>query len=110
MIFNLVKHIPERPFYLIGRYWNRYEKFDELMSLPTLPILITEIMHYPDLYNKIDILYFSSLEGGPVPILEAMLSNCFPIVSNTGFGPDVVTHGENGLFLILMLIARKLLN
>ena len=98
MIFNLVKHNPERPFYLIGRYWNRYEKFDELMSLPNFTYFDhRDYEHYPDLYNKIDIFISPSfLEGGPVPILEAMLSNCFPIVSNTGFGPDVVTHGENG--------------
>ena len=36
------------------------------------------------------------MEGGPVPLLEAMLSNCFPIASNTGFGPDVIEHGKNG--------------
>lgn len=98
MIYNLVKYMPERPFYLIGRYWDRYEKFEELTSLPNFTYFnYKDYEQYPDLYNKIDIFISPSfLEGGPVPILEAMLSNCFPIVSSTGFGPDVVQHGENG--------------
>jgi glycosyltransferase involved in cell wall biosynthesis len=98
MIFNLVKHMPERHFYLIGRYWDRYEKYEELISFPNFTYFDNEDYEkYPDLYNKIDIFISPSyLEGGPVPVLEAMLSNCFPIASNTGFGPDVIQHDENG--------------
>ena len=52
---------------------------------------------YPDLYNNIDIFISpSTLEGGPVPVLEAMLSNCFPIASKTGFCPDIISDGKNG--------------
>jgi glycosyltransferase involved in cell wall biosynthesis len=98
MIFNLVKYMPERQFYLIGRYWNRYEKYEELISFPNFTYFDNEdYSRYPDLYNKIDIFVSPSfLEGGPVPVLEAMLSNCFPIVSDTGFGSDVIQHGVNG--------------
>ena len=98
MVFNLVKHMPERHFFMIGRYWHQYEKFDELIELPNFTYFDNEAYEkYPDLYNKIDIFISpSTLEGGPVPILEAMLSNCFPIASKTGFCPDVIHHGENG--------------
>ena len=98
LIFNLVKHMPERKFYLIGRYWDRYEKFEELTSFPNFTYFDNQDYEkYPDLYNKIDIFVSPSfMEGGPVPLLEAMLSNCFPIASNTGFGPDVIEHGKNG--------------
>jgi len=98
MIFNLVKHMPERQFYLIGRYWDRYEKYKELISFPNFTYFDNEdYSTYPSLYNKIDIFISPSyLEGGPVPVLEAMLSNCFPIVTNTGYGPDVVQHNKNG--------------
>ena len=52
---------------------------------------------YPEVYNKIDVFVSpSTLEGGPVPVLEAMLSNCFPIASKTGFCPDVISDGDNG--------------
>ena len=38
----------------------------------------------------------SAVEGGPLPLLEAMASNCVPVTSRTGFAPDVITHGQNG--------------
>ena len=34
---------------------------------------------YPDLYSKMDAVSPSILEGGPVPILESMMSNCVPV-------------------------------
>ena len=55
---------------------------------------------YPDLYNNIDVFISpSTLEGGPVPVLEDMLSNCFPIASKTGCCPDRISDGKNG-FLV----------
>lgn len=98
MVFNLIKHMPERHFYMIGRYWDQYEKYEELMALSNFTYFDNEdYSKYPDLYNKIDIFISpSTLEGGPVPVLEAMLSNCFPIASKTGFCPDVIAHGTNG--------------
>lgn len=98
MIYQLVKHMPERQFYLIGRYWDQYEHYDDLMASPNFTYFDNEAYEkYPDLYNKIDIFVSpSTLEGGPVPVLEAMLSNCFPIASRTGFCPDVIDHDVNG--------------
>ena len=32
----------------------------------------------------------------PVPVLEAMMSNCVPVASKTGFCPDIIDHGNNG--------------
>ena len=52
---------------------------------------------YPDLYSKMDVFVSPSiLEGGPVPILESMMSNCVPVASKTGFCPDIINHGQNG--------------
>ena len=98
MIYQLVKHMPERQFFMIGRYWEQYGKYDELISFPNFTYFNNEdYQKYPDLYKKIDIFISpSKLEGGPVPVLEAMLSNCFPIASKTGFCPDIIEHGVNG--------------
>ena len=38
----------------------------------------------------------SYLEGGPIPLIEAMMSNIVPVASDTGFTADVIRHGENG--------------
>ena len=98
MVYQLVKNMPERSFYLLGRYWENFEKYDEMKNMPNLTYYNNEdYSKYPEVYNKIDVFVSpSTLEGGPVPVLEAMLSNCFPIASKTGFCPDVISDGDNG--------------
>lgn len=98
LLFDIVKNMPDRTFHLIGNNWEDYDRFKELSNLPNF-IYNTKMSYesYPDLYSKIDVFVSPSLlEGGPVPVLEAMMSNCVPVVSKTGFCPDVVSHGENG--------------
>ena len=98
MVYQLVKNMPERKFFLIGRYWENYERYDEMKKMTNFTYYNNESYDtYPDLYNTIDIFISpSTLEGGPVPVLEAMLSNCFPIASKTGFCPDIISNGKNG--------------
>ena len=33
MVYQLVKNMPERKFYLIGRYWEQYEKYEEMKKM-----------------------------------------------------------------------------
>ncbi|WP_299063168.1 glycosyltransferase family 4 protein [uncultured Polaribacter sp.] len=101
LIFSIIKNMPERTFYLIGKNWENYKNYDELIALENFTYFNNQPYEkYPDLYNKIDVFISPSKnEGGPVPLLEAMLSNCFPISTKTGFGPDIIEHGKNG-FLI----------
>ena len=98
LVYQLVKNMPERKFYLIGRYWENYERYDEMKNMANFTYYNDEPYDtYPDLYTKIDVFISpSTLEGGPVPVLEAMLSNCFPIASKTGFCPDIISDGYNG--------------
>ena len=98
LVYQLVKNMPERKFHLIGRYWKNYERYDEMKNMANFTYYNNKSYDtYPDLYSKIDIFISPSiLEGGPVPVLEAMLSNCFPIASKTGFCPDVISDGKNG--------------
>lgn len=98
MIYNLVKNMPHRHFYLIGKNWEKYSKYNDLISCKNFTYYNNQPYEkYPSYYNQIDIFVSpSTLEGGPVPVLEAMLANCFPIASKTGFCPDVIEHGKNG--------------
>ncbi len=98
LIFDIIKNMPNKTFHIIGRHWEDYERFDELKSLPNF-IYHNNVPYelYPELYNKLDVFVSPSLlEGGPVPILEAMMSNCVPVASKTGFAPDLIQHGKNG--------------
>ncbi|MRI01922.1 glycosyltransferase [Kriegella sp. EG-1] len=101
LIYAIIKNMPERNFYIIGKNWEEYEKFDELNSFKNFTYLKNEPYEtYPNLYDKIDVFISASKnEGGPVPLLEAMLANCFPVATKTGFAPDIIKHNING-FLI----------
>ena len=98
LIFNIIKNMPEKHFYIIGVLWENFDKYNELNSFKNFTYINNaDYAEYPNLYNKIDTFISASfLEGGPVPLLEAMLSNCFPIVSKTGFCNDIIDHGVNG--------------
>lgn len=98
LILDIVTNMKEQNFCLIGQNWSNYEKFNELQSLANFKYYDSmPYEDYPDLYSKIDVFVSPSfLEGGPVPLLEAMMSNCVPVASKTGFGPDIISHGKNG--------------
>jgi glycosyltransferase involved in cell wall biosynthesis len=97
LLLDVVKSLPHRNFTLIGRHWNRYARFEELLALPNFKYLSLSYRDYPRAYATFDVfLSISSLEGGPIPLIEAMMCNSVPVASRTGFAPDVIEHGQNG--------------
>tara|TARA_R110002049_G_scaffold309282_1_gene520050 strand:+ start:33295 stop:34317 length:1023 start_codon:yes stop_codon:yes gene_type:complete len=111
LIFDIVKNMPNRQFYLIGREWEQYEKFNELNVLQNFTYYDNMAYEsYPDLYSKIDVFVSPSLlEGGPVPVLEAMMSNCVPVASNTGFCVDLINHGKNGFIFDIQATYKEVI-
>ena len=96
-ILEIVRRMPHRQFLLVGRKWDQYERFAELRAMPNFEYVETTYDQYPRLYRQMDVFVSpSSLEGGPIPLIEAMMSNVVPVASKTGFAPDVIRHGENG--------------
>lgn len=96
-ILEIVQHLPEFEFVLLGRNWDQYPRFAELSSLPNLTYREASYDEYPAFYRELDVFVSASqLEGGPIPLLESMMSNVVPVASDTGFAPDVIRHGENG--------------
>jgi glycosyltransferase involved in cell wall biosynthesis len=96
-LLELMRLLPHRRFHLIGRKWEQYALFGAMRALPNFSYLTIPYQQYPEQYRKFDVfLSMSTLEGGPIPLLEAMMSNAVPVASNTGFAPDLIRHGENG--------------
>jgi len=94
----LVRAMPETPFLLLGRGWRESPVTGELASLRNLEIVEAPYSDYPSHYALMDVFVsLSSLEGGPIPLIEAMMSNVFPVCTRTGFAPDLLTQGVNGL-------------
>lgn len=97
-IIDLIQNLQDHKILLLGRGWLHYERFGEIASLPNFQYVEIDYLQYPDVYRQMDIFVSASkLEGGPIPLIEAMMCNVFPVVSNTGFAPDMITHGHNGL-------------
>ena len=96
-ILNIIKLLPHRKFILLGRDWAQYEKFTDLIALPNLSYIEANYCDYPHYYAVMDVFASpAKLEGGPIPLIEAMMCNVVPVASKTGFAPDIITHGENG--------------
>lgn len=98
LIIALVKALQEEfDVLILGKNWEQYERFEEIFSLPNFRYVEAPYSEYPKWYQQMDIFISASrLEGGPIPLIEAMMCNVFPVVSNTGFAPDIIRHGENG--------------
>ena len=62
MVFRLVKNMPNRKFYLIGRYWEQYERYNEMRNMSNFIYYNNEAYsRYPELYDKIDIFISPSI-------------------------------------------------
>ncbi len=98
MVVELIREMPRHKFILIGPGWDKYPPFAGIMHSSNLAYYPEiEYDKYPELYRQMDVYVSPSvLEGGPVPILEAMMSNVVPVASRTGFCPDIIEHGHNG--------------
>lgn len=97
LIYGLVRTMPHRQFILLGKGWDQFDRFGELCSLANFEYLEASYDEYPAIYAKMDVFVSASkLEGGPIPLLEAMASNAVPVASDTGFASELIEHGRNG--------------
>jgi glycosyltransferase involved in cell wall biosynthesis len=96
-IVELVRSMPHRSFTLMGRGWKESPGFADLLRLPNFDYREGRYADYPAFYRELDVFVsLAALEGGPVPLIEAMMSNVVPVATRTGFAPDLIRHGENG--------------
>jgi len=87
-------------FTLIGRGWEYSEIFDLMLKLPNFTYLEFTFPTYLECLEKNHIfLSLSTLEGGPLPMLETMACNLIPVCIATGWVTDLIQHGQNGYIL-----------
>lgn len=97
-IHGLAKLMKEYNFLLVGKGWSNYKNFQEMISLPNFNYVEPrDYSEYPNLYSKMKVFVSTSdVEGGPIPLVEAMMSEVMPVVSDTGFASDIIINGQNG--------------
>lgn len=109
-ILGIVQAMPEVKFLLLGPdassvenqglLWSNYPRVRELRALPNLEIVETSYENYPTQFARIDVyVSVATLEGGPIPLVEALMSNTMPVVTRTGFAEELVAEGVNGHLL-----------
>jgi glycosyltransferase involved in cell wall biosynthesis len=97
LILELVKMRSDLDFFLLGPNWDAYSGINRLLNAPNFKWLELEYSEYGDFYRQMDVFFSPSfLEGGPIPLIEALMSGVPSVVSETGFGRDVIENGENG--------------
>lgn len=99
-IRETVRRHPECDWVLLGRHWERSTLLRALAGQANFRYLDRPEYGYerwPEVYRTFDVFVSPSLvEGGPVPLLEAMLSGVWPIATRTGHAEDVIQDGDNG--------------
>ena len=97
LIHKIVENMRDKHFILIGKGWEKYSLYEEMLGLGNISYHTISYEQYYYYYSKMAVfLSASQIEGGPIPLIEAMASNCIPVVSKTGFAPDLINDGENG--------------
>ena len=102
IIHELIEQSRDINFILLGKNWEKYTNFNQLINCQNLRYIDVPYSEYPQFYAQASVyLSLSSLEGGPIPLIESMMSNLIPVVTNTGFAKDVIMDGKNGLIIDL---------
>lgn len=97
LIYALVKAMKHREFILVGKDWEKYPHFNDMQKCPNFSYVTPSYQEYPAYYDSMDVFVSPSyLEGGPIPLVEAMMANVVPVASNTGFSTDLISHNMNG--------------
>ncbi|MBS0237767.1 MAG: glycosyltransferase [Proteobacteria bacterium] len=106
-MLDLMRAMPDVEFILVGPgpddvanrglLWSSWSRFGELINLPNLTYVEASYDDYPRYFGEMDVyVSLSELEGGPIPVIEAMMSNVIPVATRTGFAEDVIDQGGTG--------------
>ena len=92
LILDVIKMNPQYTFTIFGKNWDMWENFNQLVELKNFIYLPFDYESYPETLRKHKVFCsFSILEGGPVPLLEALACNLNVVATDTGHIRDVLT-------------------
>lgn len=97
---ELVSAMPDWRFVGLGRGWTDFVNSTSLKDAENFHHENFDKISRNDHFSTANIfLSLSSLEGGPVPLIEAIKLGCKPIATDTGFARDVLQDGVNGIII-----------
>ena len=105
---EVVSSLPNWHFLILGRGWKKFLRTSGLINNSRVQYEKFNFLNRNKLMPKAQIfLSLSSLEGGPIPLLEAMRFGLIPVVTNTGFAKDIITPSIDGIILELPIDSIK---
>lgn len=97
---EIVKLMPDWQFVALGREWEKFLNDSKLSHLPNFNYIELNKSTRNHFFSESKIfLSLSALEGGPVPLIEAMSAGAIPVATKTGFAPDFISDSINGCLL-----------
>lgn len=85
---------------LSGEGWNSLVERCEQAKIPVYHRQVKNLTDMPLLYGAIDLYVCTSrVEGGPIPVLEAMACERPVISTPVGHVPELVRHEQNGIIV-----------
>ena len=97
---EIVKSRPNLNFVALGRGWENFLEFSNLSNQVNFKYVELNKESRNNYFSKAKIfLSLSNLEGGPVPLIEAMSMGVYPIATKTGFAPDLINSKQSGILI-----------
>lgn len=102
MLLSIAQKLPKEKFLLIGKGWEESSLASRLGACNNIEYrefrgaLSTEDLDGCDLF-----LMTSSVEGGPMPLMETLAAGLIPIATDTGFVREIFKEAEVPEFLIV---------
>jgi glycosyltransferase involved in cell wall biosynthesis len=100
---EIVAARPDLDFIALGRGWEEFISSTSLAISSNFSYVMFNKENRNRIFSEATIfISLSNLEGGPVPLIEALDMGVIPIATRTGFAPDLIQEGENGYLLPLV--------
>ena len=100
LILSVIKSNPNLTFTIYGKGWESYSRFNELRACKNLIYSQFEYENYSNVLARHKIFCsLSSVEGGPVPLLESLSVGLIPIATDTGTARDIIPFRYHDLII-----------
>jgi len=97
---EIVEMLPDWNFVALGRGWDEFILNSKLHKLPNFSFVVFNKNTRNEIFSESEIfLSLSSLEGGPVPLIEAAQLGCKVVTTDTGFARDLFEDKKHGMII-----------
>jgi glycosyltransferase involved in cell wall biosynthesis len=99
---EVIRSMSDFHFIALGRGWEAFIIENKLGSAPNFEYHQFNKDTRNKYFSRAGIfLSLSNLEGGPVPLIEAIAMGCIPVATRTGFAEDLIVDKKSGILLTL---------